>query len=398
MDVLMAIEMKVLKTRDEYETALRQLHTLLDSNPVPDTKGGNAVELLALLISTYERDQFERLEAPSAIEAIRFRMEQLELVQKDLVRFIGAPSRVSEVLSGKRALTITMIRALSEGLHIPASVLLNEPEKETDEDVEWEGFPLKEMVTRGWLSSFADGTAVREYVSPVLSFAGAYRRTLHFRGSRNVDHAAMIAWIARVWRRSADLSLAPYEPVTTRTMKEVVGLSWSGQGPILACEYLAQVGVAVIIEPALPRTFVDGATIFAHERPIIGLTLRHDRLDNFWYTLLHELAHIAAHSGTSHKLFVDDIDAGATDRFESEADVLAGETLIPQEAWKRSPASRLRSRQAVEHLARQLKISPAIVAGRIRREFNDYTVLNEFVGQNSVRQFFTEVNWPGPDS
>src|SRR5436309_875066 len=82
---------------------------------------------------------------------------------------------------------------------------------------------------------------------------------------------------------------------------------------------------------------------------------------------------------------------GTVDDAERDADHLATDVAIPETAWRESPASRLRSRSAVEHLARQLRISSAIVAGRIRRQYNDYRVLNELVGHHTVRQLFPEV-------
>jgi len=388
---------RIIKTAEEYESALARLHRLLDGDPSPASDAANEIELLALLISTYEKQQFERLPAPTAIEAIRFRMEQLGLAQKDLVPYLGTPSRVSEVLAGKRPLSITMIRALSEGLHIPADVLINQVTTDDDAstDLSWEQFPVKEMVRRRWITESDDfRQAVHQFVKPVLPLAAAFRRTTHFRGTRNIDQKALLAWLARVWRKAGALKkrMPPFEGLSLDTIREVVRLSWSERGPILACEFLWKHGVVVIVEPALPRTFLDGATIFTQDRPIVGLTLRFDRLDSFWYTLTHELIHVSRHSGVA-TLFLDDMEAGVADELELETDSLAGEILVPGSAWKSSPASRLRSRQAAEHLARQLQISPAIVAGKIRREFNDYRVLSDLVGQNTVRRLFDDVDW-----
>ena len=76
-----------------------------------------------------------------------------------------------------------------------------------------------------------------------------------------------------------------------------------------------------------------------------------------------------------------------------EADALAGEALIPRDAWLRSPASRLRSPEAAEHLAKQLGIHPAIVAGRMRHHWKAFRLLNSVVGHREVRKWFPEVNW-----
>jgi HTH-type transcriptional regulator/antitoxin HigA len=117
---------KVLKTAEDYDEALSHLHQVLDLDPQAGSEIADEAELLALLIATYERATFERLPAPTPIESIRFRMEQLGLIQKDLVRYVGSASRVSEVLAGKRPLTLPMIRSLSSGLGIPASLLIGE--------------------------------------------------------------------------------------------------------------------------------------------------------------------------------------------------------------------------------------------------------------------------------
>lgn len=124
--------------------------------------------------------------------------------------------------------------------------------------------------------------------------------------------------------------------------------------------------------------------------PIVALTVRHDRLDSFWFCLMHELIHLARHL-TNGAGFYDDLDADQpSDVLEQEADALAGEVLIPEEAWRTSPASRLRSAEAAVHLARRLRINPAIVAGRIRAASRQYRVLAHAVGAGEVRKCFPE--------
>ena len=125
------------------------------------------------------------------------------------------------------------------------------------------------------------------------------------------------------------------------------------------------------------------------------MTLRHDRLDNFWFTLLHELAHVALHFDSDEGQFIDDLDVEAkNDPKEQEADKFAGETLIPTGVWKKSPASRLRSPEAATHLARELGIHPAIVAGRMRHHWKAFRLLNPLVGHREVRRQFPEISWP----
>lgn len=119
---------KLIKTSKEHEAALDRLGELMLKNPLPDSDDANELELLALLIKSYEVKNIA-IDPPTPLEAIQFRMEQSGLKQKDLVPFIGTKSRVSEVLSGKRPLTLAMARELHKGLGIPAEVLLEGAEK-----------------------------------------------------------------------------------------------------------------------------------------------------------------------------------------------------------------------------------------------------------------------------
>src|SRR6202030_2569041 len=97
--------------------------------------------------------------------------------------------------------------------------------------------------------------------------------------------------------------------VTQDFLRQVAKLSWSGNGPLLAKEFLEKHGIHLIILEHLPKTHLDGAALqLADGTPVIGLTLRYDRIDNFWFCLLHELAHIGRHMhGKRDEAFVDDL-------------------------------------------------------------------------------------------
>jgi HTH-type transcriptional regulator/antitoxin HigA len=116
---------KVIKTTAEYSAALARIEKLMDAKL--DTPQGDELDLLSLLVHDYEEKVFP-IDKPDPVAAIRFRMEQQGLNPKDLVPFLGSRSRVSEVLSGRRNLSLSMIRALAAGLRIPAEILLGEAE------------------------------------------------------------------------------------------------------------------------------------------------------------------------------------------------------------------------------------------------------------------------------
>lgn len=114
---------KVIKTDEDYQKALTRIDVLM--NAEPNTPEGDELELLVTLVELYEDKKYP-IDMPDAIEAIKFRMEQLGLNQQALVPYIGSKSKVSEVLNKKRSLSLSMMRALHKGLGIPAEILLQE--------------------------------------------------------------------------------------------------------------------------------------------------------------------------------------------------------------------------------------------------------------------------------
>jgi len=116
------MNLKPIKNEKDYRNALERLEIIFDA-PI-DTKEGDEAEILSLMIENYENEHYP-IESPDPIEAIKIRMEELNLRQKDLVGVIGGKSRVSEILNRKRKLTVEMIRELERILQISASVLVN---------------------------------------------------------------------------------------------------------------------------------------------------------------------------------------------------------------------------------------------------------------------------------
>lgn len=396
----MTMEARVIRTEEQYHSYLSEVQELLSYTSTLTTEVSERIDLLSVLIENFEKDNYP-IEPPTPIEAIKFRMEERGLKQADLVPYFGTRSRVSEVLAGKRPMTIPMIRALSVGLGISAEVLVGVPEenREAKKDIDWSRFPAKEMIARGWIDK-AKGKAkasledqVKELVSQVgFQFGNAaFKRTLSGDAYSPATQYALYAWLGRVVQRSRKeknkVSKYDENAINASTLKEIAQLSWFDEGPNLAIEYLNKLGVTVVIEPHLKGTMLDGAALKDIDgSPIIGLTLRHDRLDNFWFTLLHEIVHIWKHVGRD-ETFLDDLDiSSTTDRREAEANRIAKDSLIPRVVWKRSEASRNPSERAIDELSRELKISPSIIAGRVRRESGNYRIFSDLVGSGEVKK------------
>ncbi len=175
-------------------------------------------------------------------------------------------------------------------------------------------------------------------------------------------------------------------------LRDIARLSRSKNGPLLAQEHLKGFGIALIVEEHLPKTFLDGAAFLNSEgRPVIGMTIRYDRIDNFWFVLMHELVHVWKHLGKDNDSIFDDLDPNPKiDDFEEEADRIAREALIPLKTWQDSEACHIPSAYAAEELAETLRIHPAVVAGRIRYETQNYRKLNQLVGSGQVRNLFKD--------
>lgn len=117
------MDIKAIKTEQDYNRALKRLEKIFHAEI--DTPEGDEAEVLTILIEKYE-DEYYPIGMPDPIEAIKFRMEQMGMNQKDLAEVVGFTSRVSEILNGKRKLTLKMIRKLSDKLQIPTEVLVQE--------------------------------------------------------------------------------------------------------------------------------------------------------------------------------------------------------------------------------------------------------------------------------
>ncbi|MFQ3174462.1 MAG: HTH-type transcriptional regulator/antitoxin HigA [Flavobacterium sp.] len=116
------MKIKPIKTEQDYDKALERLEMIFDAPA--NSNDGDEAEILSMLIENFENEHYP-IDAPDPIEAIKIRMEEMNLKQKDLVGIIGGKSSVSEILNKKKRLTVDMIRELERILHISASVLVN---------------------------------------------------------------------------------------------------------------------------------------------------------------------------------------------------------------------------------------------------------------------------------
>jgi len=399
---------KVIKTEQDHARAIAHLLNLMAAS---GDEHNETIELLGLLIQDYER-KVSPTPPVDPIDAIHFRMEQMGMVAKDLIPYIGSQSKVSEVLNRKRPLTLAMIRSLHKGLGIPAEILLSEEHGQidlaTDPDFDATKFPLSEMAKRGYFGEQHKTTSVQqlkdraeELIRGFMNLVGSgNNRSLVFlrspqaqNGSRSMNDYALAAWVAQVTQKARqEIIEAPYQDgvISDDWVRELVKLSRFKEGPKLAKEYLARHGIVLVIEPHFKKTYLDGAALLDRDRAIIGMTLRHDRLDNFWFALLHEVAHIKLHLNSDHPIIADNLEDKVQQAaaIEKEADSLAQKAFIPTERWNSSAVSSTHSLADAQQLARELDISVAIVAGRVRHTTGNWRLLQNALGKGEVKEMF----------
>ncbi len=399
---------RVIKTQRDYDDALARLSALMDDEIKPGSSKEVDLELLALVIKSYESTKVEPV-SPDPIEAILFRMDQMGLNKKDLIPYFGSLSKVSEVLARKRPLSLAMIRKIHKGLEIPAEILLGDADSDDidlSQDPQYDSskFPLQEMLDRGYFKGVVDTLRqVKERSEELIhdfmrdTLTGSHkpallRAPLHQSGSRVMDEYALLVWRVAVLKKARQQKLkAQYKSgsITEEWLRDLAKLSRFEHGPRLAHEYLADIGIVLVIEDHFKKTYLDGAAMLDGDTPVVALTLRHDRIDNFWFALIHELVHVDKHLNLSHLFIADNLDDKTRSSLEeTEADAGAREALIPLTEWDNSAVKINPTVKNAMLLADKLRIHPSIVAGRVRYETDNWRLLNGLTAE--VRQLFED--------
>jgi HTH-type transcriptional regulator / antitoxin HigA len=329
------------------------------------------------------------------------------LSQRDLAGLLGMREQQVQRYEKDRYASISLARyqqiLFALGVDIEARVnpiRMGAPDSE-DFDIDLSPELLRELRRRAWVSLPRNAApsemrrSLAQYVlvnSAISAGPALNRRTR----SKNPKGGAVELWVARVLEIAADQASAlkgRFNIADTAWLSSLVQLSVFPDGPVRALKMLNDHGIATVIEPHLPKSLLDGAAMLTKDGvPVVALTIRHDRVDNFWFTLVHELGHVYLHfrTGLESGFIDDDLGNHLVDDMEREADEFARSVLIPDDQWAQSTVRFTKSPDIVEKFARRLNVHPAIVAGRIRSE-KDYRLFSDLVGVGQVRcQFLPE--------
>ena len=384
--------------RSEYENLSMQLHEYetLRSGTIEVLKASTLEELPNILI----RARITRgLSQRQLAEAIGLKEQQIQRYEAE------------EYASANLSRLAQVAKALGLSINEIAK-LKTEPEKPLnvdEDDLAWELFPIKEMYRRNWFEGFpipgplslSEAVAnaeelVKTFIKHSLIEPVRALSRQRVRAGGSVNRYALLAWQCRVIAIAKDEVAKNYSrrAITDKWLTELAQLSRENDGSKKAVEYLRHSGIRFVVLPHLSQTHLDGgAFLLSRGSPVIGMTLRHDRLDNFWFVLFHELVHIIHHlrKGDVESIF-DNLNVEARD-IEQDADKQAGEILVPEEKWNIALARYLRSEDSIKDFANELGVHPAIVAGKIRREANNYIILKDMVGRGEVRKLFPDIDF-----
>lgn len=257
---------------------------------------------------------------------------------------------------------------------------------------------LSESVDRSVLRELAKRNHLEKaelpYLAGYLSASTNFSKSL-YRKSEKGDEVIGQIW-ANIIHRNAELientkivNSFSQSYLNEDSLDELKKLSLEPEKLGSVSEFLLNIGIILIFEPTLKGSLIDGVVgKTSSGRPYIGLSLRHKRLDNFWFTLFHELGHIHYHFELLDEPILDSDEFSIESDIEFEADIFAKQNLIPRRLWNRSPLKfgKHDSKDEVYSLAQRAGIHPAIVAGRIMREKHNYSLHSEIVNQHDTRE------------
>lgn len=326
---------------------------------------------------------------------IQEQMDLREWNQGDLAEITGfSQKHLSALLNEKSPVSLEMARVLAEVFDTSAQYWLNldnsyrlwladgQTEKEREADIKatiYERMPIKDMTKKGWLPKAKDVHELEQHVK-------AYWKIQHLDFSfmdqeeicmprKSEAFNQFNAYYALTWFRKAKLEakkikVAPYSAEGLQELYHRLNtFTVSRKGISDFLSELKKVGVKTMVLPHLEKTYLDGAAFMDGNNPVVVYTGRYKRIDNFWFTLAHELAHVLLHLNDKKRYVLDNLRNGETNEMENQANDLAGNALKHAELLNYlKPNIHYLTVEHIEECARELQIHPAIIIGKLAHD------------------------------
>jgi HTH-type transcriptional regulator/antitoxin HigA len=339
--------------------------------------------------------------SPTPGDAVKVAMENLGWTQADLAYVLGTTTAaVNQILNDKRAISHNMAKALAVALKIA-------PEELARLQAEWDvrradepapsiatrarifgQYPLREMAKRGWIDPDHSSKSIE---SQVCEFFGVQSLDdvpylAHSAKRTNYDHIPppQLAWLFRVRQIAKEIHCAPFDRARLQeAISRFLELRIEPEAVRHVPNLLNTAGVRLVIVEALPNSQIDGVCFWLDSNsPVIGLSIRYDRIDNFWFVLRHECAHVLHGHGKEMAIVDSDLD-GDLSSFIQEEEIIANreaaDFCVPSEKMQ-SFIDRKRpffAERDVLAFAKIQKVHPGLVVGQIQRAMNRYDLLRK---------------------
>jgi HTH-type transcriptional regulator/antitoxin HigA len=248
------------------------------------------------------------------------------------------------------------------------------------------GLSRKELVARRWLKTVDDDSPL----ATIFFDLPLSKQPTLFRKSAKADENLLAIWQARARAEAEYRCLAEERPAFTGLTKEHLRkLTQMSVDPQVVRELptiLANFGIILVYVYALPGMSADGAVFrLSTGQPVVAMSLRFPRLDYFWFTLLHELAHFVLHVDQLKEPVFFDVEAEEKDRAEKAANRLARDSMVDRESWRSCAPKYDISDRAVHTYAAEQGVHPSLIAGLLRKESGNYKRYNSIINEHDVR-------------
>ncbi|MBW6459763.1 MAG: HigA family addiction module antidote protein [Bacteroidales bacterium] len=327
---------------------------------------------------------------------IREQMELREWTQEDLAEVMGITLKhINKILQDKQPITLETARILSEVFNTSAQYWMNldtayrlwkeqeKSEKEIEADIKsmiYERMPVRDMVRKGWIPPFSStqelkAETLRFWGWGTLDFSKLDRQNIPCYTRKSTAYHQFNASYALTWYQMAR-NIAESTPrraySKTRLMdlyEQLHRFTTDQYGIPQFLAELEQCGVVFFVLPHLQKTYLDGAAFLSGENPVIVYTGRYKRIDNFWFTVAHEIAHVLKHLNAKSPFILDDLKDGEQNEIEEEANAMAAEKLRHDEITKfLDPYLNYLSASRVEECAARYEVHPSIIIGKLTHD------------------------------
>jgi len=342
---------------------------------------------------------------------IREQMEMREWTQDDLAEVTGfTVKHLNKILQDKQPLTLDMARVLGEVFNTSAQYWINidtgyrlwlaqdktanEKEADIKSDI-YERMPIKDMLSKGWIKPFKTADDLKKQTLDFwdideLDFSFLDEKYIPCLNRKSEAYNQFNASYAVTWYKKARNECKRFNPKPYDKEKleqlynKLHTYTTTEKGINLFIEKLAEVGVIFFVLSHLQKTYLDGAAFYCEKNPVVVYTGRYKRIDNFWFTLAHEIAHVLKHLNEDVQFILDNLKDGELNKMEEEANELAAEKLKHKEVLEDlNPYLKYLTTSRVEECAAKYEVHPSIIVGKLAHEkkisYSNQNLYNENV-------------------